>query len=252
MSWVHTAKAKWLAEMAAMEASAPKVAAPVRDHAPGWIEVGAFYSCVEDPAYPWDPAVVQAIREICPDFIPMWVNWVFSEPIDTEGKGREHVFGRHVIARYVDNPLLKHDFEVLMPSYPSKIIPRRPNYIELILEGEPIDPRNTDLPGEYMPLDWDVVAGLKRAYTEVDTKEWRERFIEARREKVRKVQERRAEENFYKQRELQKYADKQFENVSEAMARDYALGDNRKPVKPTVLVGKAAGTPTNGLPLITT
>lgn len=116
----------------------------------GYIYIGAFYTCVPNPLYPWDPAVVRAMRTLYPDFQPLWVNYVYQSPLDTQK--REIVVGRHAYGYSKGFP--NHDVEIPLPSRPfGGIKVDHPSRIEDDLSLGYKQEFN-DLPGDYLPFGW--------------------------------------------------------------------------------------------------
>jgi hypothetical protein len=84
----------------------------------GWLEIGQFYTCVPDSAYPWDPQVMKEIWKLAPDAIPLWVQWVFQVPPEDAQSGFV-VFGRHALGRKLWHPRSPvEEFRVSMPTMP--------------------------------------------------------------------------------------------------------------------------------------
>jgi hypothetical protein len=122
----------------------------VPNKAVGYREVGVFYTCIPDPAYPWDPAIMRQILEFAPDAIPMWVRWVFLDDTDHTVIYGRHALGRHI--RGLRNP--PHEFECSMPSMPCQGLEfKQPNIIWFIHEGPSLKGENAAIPGEYMAFD---------------------------------------------------------------------------------------------------
>lgn len=133
--------------------------------APGFLHLGQFYSCVPDPAFPWEPTVLAAIREIIPDAVPLVIRsvWRWSNYAEKGYIDEEMVLTHHGIGRAIQDPWHKlHDFRCEMPSAPLAgfVIPGRnlsdcrPNYIETYWMHSEIKPFGHDLPGLPLPFDW--------------------------------------------------------------------------------------------------
>jgi len=214
--------------------------------APGYREIGMFYSCVPDPVYPWDPKVVREIWKFAPDAVPMWVQWVFMSPQET-GNPEIVVFGRHALGRSIKNQrAYLEPFRVHMPTMPCQGLKfDRPNDIWFIHQGlMGQHPKYKDLPGDYLPFDSDLVkkvADISEGFKMSD-KEYRERLEDVMIKQVvgremRRVIHNRLEKA-YARKQVLNYVDRQYEKVSENEARDYYLGrGRRRERKPFVDVG---------------
>lgn len=127
-----------------------------------WRRIGAQFTACEDPMFPIDRDIVRAIRELDPDFVPLWV---YTEH-ESEG-GARVVRCHHAIAWRLKRPGKKHqDRQVLWPVTPGSInygMGGYPLYVEQILEGEPGQPT-----AEFMPLSW-------RDYTRIKFGIWWQR-----------------------------------------------------------------------------
>jgi hypothetical protein len=215
--------------------------------APGYREIGMFYSCVPDAAYPWDPKVMREILQLAPDAIPMWVQWVFLSPQET-GNPEIVVFGRHALGRHIVNHVgYLEPFRVLMPTMPCQGLRfERPNDIWFIHQG-PMGqhPKYKDLPGDYLPFDSDLVskvADIAQGFKMSD-KEYRAYLQEILINKPIRDEEQRlahiASEHEYARKQIMPFVDRQYNNVSEKEALDFYRGRGvREPEKkPFVTVG---------------
>ena len=227
--------------------SLPKVQLKVGDSpasAPGWREMEVVYSCIPDPAYPWDPTVMRAIREFAPDAVPMWVQWVFLSPSET-GNPETVVFGRHALGRTIRNVTSELEpFRCAMPSMPCQGLSfERPNRIWFVHDGSP-NPEYPDLPGSFLPFDGSILDRAKKSaigfrMTEREFVEsMKEEFIE--RKRVEKERARKALEADLQDREkdFQGYAQKQWERISEVEASEFqrSVGRRGRSKKPMVVV----------------
>lgn len=133
--------------------------------APGYLHIGYTYSCVPDAAYPWDPAVLAAIREIVPDAMPLIIRsvWQWSNYAEHGHLDPPLVLMRHGIGRAIRDPYFHpHDFLCEMPTAPipglcipgRDIADCRPNYIETNWQDADLKPYGFDLPGAFLPFDW--------------------------------------------------------------------------------------------------
>lgn len=157
--------------------------------APGFLHLGHYYSCIPDAQYPWDPLVLAAVREICPDAMPLVIRsvWRWSNYNEHGHLDEELVLTRHGIGRAIrDSFHTLHDFYCEMPGapVPGLVIPGRsladcrPNYIEVNWHDADVKPYGNDLPGEYVAFDW----RLYHRYRDAD--ETRNRALAASREEV--------------------------------------------------------------------
>lgn len=155
------------------------ISVPIGDSpatAPGYLCLGHFYSCVPDPVYPWDPAVLRAFRSICDDVVPIVIRsvWQWSNYNELGHLGEPMVLVRHGLARAIRNPVTVHNFHCTMPStpYDGFLIPGRslaecrPNYIEVNWYDKGDRPFGVDLPGAYLPFDWEMFYRHKEAADE--------------------------------------------------------------------------------------
>lgn len=117
-------------------------------------------SAIPDAVYPYDPAVVRAIREFDPNVIPLFVRRAYKATT-----GQVVVRGFHAFASHRWNPSGKPASWtnlVLMPTYSNA---PRPTHMDLHLEDR--NQRKGDgLPGAYVPFDWRQYHGLRALYDE--------------------------------------------------------------------------------------
>lgn len=153
---------------------------------PGWVKIGYFHSCIPDSQYPWDPAVLRAIREeIEPMAMPVLTRsvWRWSNYHELGKLGEPVVLVRHGIARVVRPPFPAplEQFHIEMPTVPVPglrisgydIRDCRPN--QLWSEWWDTDQRDHgfDLPGAYLPFDWSFFYAL------LDADQTRSRLLRA-------------------------------------------------------------------------
>lgn len=174
--WVEKARQEHRSYSETLARALPSFSVPIGDSdytAPGWLFLGEFYSCVPDAEYPWDPAVVRALREFCPDAIPIIIRsvWQWSNYGELGHLAEPIILKRHGLARSIRDPILPiHNFHCEMPCtpYPGLLIPGRdladcrPNYIEVNWYDKEIRPHGFDLPGAYLPFDWEFFHSLRR------------------------------------------------------------------------------------------
>lgn len=155
------------------------ISVPIGDSdwtAPGYLLLGYFYSCVPDVAYPFDPAVLRAIRVLCPDAMPITIRsvWQWSNYHELGRLGDPVVLVRHGIARAIrvdDRVSSMHDFRCEMPAWPvpglripgRSISDCRPNYIEVSWEDRGVRSLGQDQPGAYLPFDWELYYSLRQS-----------------------------------------------------------------------------------------
>lgn len=125
-----------------------------------WHLSGRQFSAVESELYPFDPKVVKAIRdEMYPDFVPIVIRSVF-----TSSTGGVQHFEHHGIGWALSIPKRKHKKrQILWPTNPGAInygMSRTAYFLEDILRGPDMDDGR---PGPFMPLNWGVYHGMKRA-----------------------------------------------------------------------------------------
>lgn len=228
----------------------PSSRVPVRDSfytAPGYREIGMFYSCVPDPAYPWDPGVVREIWKWAPDAVPMWVHWVFLSPQET-GNPKIEIFGRHAIGRVIKNQRgYLEPFRVHMPSMPCQGLSfERPNDIWFIHQGPMgMHPKYKDLPGDYLPFDYDLARkvesyseGFKMTEAEYRAHLEKQMIVDPIKREMLRVGQIR-DQKAYKNRDLHRYVDKLYDQVSDVEAEQHyrSRGRVKREKKPFVVVG---------------
>jgi len=211
----------------------PTAYLPLRDspdNARGYREVGTFYSCIPDSAYPWDADKMRAIREVIPDAVPMWVQWVFLRPDSKE----KVVFGRHALGRAIKEPGREFlPFRCSMPTMPCQGLKfERPNRIWFIHEGD----RNRDypdIPGTFLPFDDTIVHRAKESarYMQMSEKEFREQMekelIEGPREERRRRREALDADLAARDKDFHSYADKVLDSISDVERKEYLARTTR-------------------------
>lgn len=240
MSWLEALRKKQAAKKAVRERveAANALRWDYVDRAPGWLDKGQTFSTVFPPGLEPDPAIVAAIRQFCPDYVPLWSRWVFSAPYDASHAGEEVVFGRHVIARFIEGPTVtKHDFPGLAPGVA--------NYMEKLLCGASEKAGETDLPGAFVPLDWAMVERLRQEYgcfVNLTPNEYAEKLVVSPLEARTRAATYAALQRLGATEEVNKWFQKQIDNMSEVDMKNYALhGPQKKAKKP--FVGAAYDTP---------
>jgi hypothetical protein len=223
-SWWAEAELKKQKRLEAVHAQQPNVSYGLNEK--GWHLVTSEISCIPDPMYPPDRDVVKAIRARWPDLIPVWLRWVYVNKDD----GETRIIGRHGLARHVDNPHYEHErLDALMPT--GERIPT-PTLVEVMFEGK--RDLKTMFPGEYVPFDWLIYKYVEEHYA---TKSGKELKAELKAEHEEKAEQRQkaAEEQEYIQRDLDKFADKILDTISEVEMKEWALRDH-KPEKKKIQI----------------
>lgn len=141
-----------------MEERVPSYSIPIRSshNAPGWLFVGEWVSCIPDVAYPPDPDVLRAIREFQPDVQPVTMKSVWKRP---HYDGAEVlVIVHHGIARSItDLHAPPHFFDCPMPTIDdAELVLTQPNYVEENYYNRADRPLGLDMPGTYLPFDFDL------------------------------------------------------------------------------------------------
>lgn len=243
MDWVYEALRRRRQQMMALEASMPTfeyTAATGPDEARGWLFLNEFYTCVQDVRYPWDPAVMRAIREFCPDAMPILIKSIWRRSRLSHMHPEEMILVRHGIARAIRDPIAPvHTFYCDMPARPIPGIPlRRPNYIEVNWYDKLDRPWGHDLPGAYLPFDWELHASLRQGYEDNLSsgdliRKLCDPYFARRKAKEMQAHSERAYEADHLLAEEKKILDQ----TSELEMRDAFLGDQTPPKpNPTVAV----------------
>jgi hypothetical protein len=212
------------------------LAAPLRSTAPGWLFQGQEISCIPDVAHPWDLKVVRAIQEIDPDIVPIWVKYIYKEPADW-GTNRTHIIGRHGLALVDKTPGTEiNPFPCAMPG--KRVLGSTPpNKIEHIFKGLD-DSRASDLPGTYVPFNWEIYNFVRDNYRRLSLKQLKDHFINdpKARHDAKKAAE--AAEADYKKSILQKYWQRKISEASDVETREYFLGIGQRKREPKKLYSK--------------
>jgi hypothetical protein len=125
---------------------------------------------VPDVMYPWDPAVVRSIRSFCPDAFPITVRSMWKRSAAEQDAYQTMTLVRHGIARAIRDPIgPTHHFYCHMPT--TTVLPGTlstpaisPNYIEVNWYDKERREFGYDLPGAYLPFDWEFHACLRAGY----------------------------------------------------------------------------------------
>lgn len=174
--WLNDVVRKHNAAMAALEASVPTFSVPIANSkytAPGWLFLGGSFYCYPDVAYPWDPTVLQAIREFDPELVPVTSRqtWQYA------GRGQmlePITLVRHHLARVVRD--LKQPqsewFQCALPVHenldlnwsPHVYAAIRPNSLEPMWHDKEVRPLSLDLSGAYLPYDWELYKSCREYF----------------------------------------------------------------------------------------
>lgn len=229
--WFRAAADKWAEKQARLKAAA--ASAPLIFDQPdkGWLDLGVEYSCIPDSMYPWKADLVKDIWKVAPSFRPAWARQVLKHSVSGEIK----VVGCHVIATKVPDPHNQlYPFPVEMPTMPCNGLTfDAPNVIERHWQGD----RVGDLPGEYMTFE-SLYSFCKAAFKERSAEELKEELLDKPAEARAKAAAARQAEHEYKQRDIQAYAQKKLDQLSELEVKEHLLGERVKPTKPMVLLGR--------------
>ena len=143
---------------------------PATGAARGRLPVATIVQVVPDVTYPWDPAVVRAIRrEFDPNMVPVWIRKVYKH--DTGGV---EVTGYHGIASHKWSPDVRVPLWVYRALMPTVGGFERPTSIHLHLREK--DPQGVPIPGSFVPFDWRIYDGLISGRDEMTTAE-RKQFL---------------------------------------------------------------------------
>lgn len=188
--------------------------------APGWRVVGRpFWTCVDLPDHPRDPAIVRALREIEPQAIPMIRKWAYRRP----GSNDIVIVAHHAIGRAVPESELRTAHRRFYVEMPPECAHGIPNVIEYVHEDLQ-DPGllKTGAPAPYRPFDDELLAILRAKYaTGIDLAAW-DRAVEAEAEQVQRDAERWSREMAYRDRRIAKLADKVLDEMTSDDWRQFA------------------------------
>lgn len=225
----------------------PSLQMPVRDSfhsAPGWRDLGTYYSCVPDAVYPWDPVVMRRIREFAPDAVPLWIKWVFRSPED-ESDPHVEVYGRHGLGRVLDKGRTEtFPFHVTMPTMPSQgLYFKKPNNIWFIHDGAPN--KRPELPGNYLPFDdtildraWESAIGMRMSDEEY-TAYLKKKFVTDKLEARDRRREAYAKDLLERREHIRPYAQRMYDAISDVEWKQIqGQRENPQPyqAKPTVVL----------------
>lgn len=243
MDWIAEGRRRAQARLQSLADSAPSVSVPIRDsadYARGWKFLGEWYSCIPDVAYPWSPVIVHAIREFCPDVMPITIRtaWQSSR---LDGEPHTMVLVRHGIARYIRDPIMPvHNFDCAMPSTPiaGGVKLRKPNFIELNWYDRHVRPWGYDLPGAYLPFDWELYDSLRAAYVDnLSARELTEKLVAPAEAKKKEAAAASADQRAYVNRDIQDYATRKMETLSDSEQQEAVMNSLAPaPPRPQIVV----------------
>jgi len=205
-----------LASLRRREAAAPSVSVPFTGRPVGVRWLGRTYSCVPDAVYPWDPDVVRAIWRFDPSARPIWVKDIFQVPLEDSDAHRVIVYGRHGIARKIENLRGLEPLQVEMPSMP--VLGLRfdaPNYEPVRWFDRLAPGKYPEAPGAYLPFDFEFAKWLEMTRMPHDEALWVKTFVTDK--QVRELERKRQRDDMhnYLMREVRKFTSKILENTSE-------------------------------------
>lgn len=171
--------------------------------APGWRVLGEkpHFSCVYPPGREPAPEVVAAVKEICPDIIPVWMSERYLPP----DSNTPVTLGWHVLARHAWNPRGPHvQFGIHLPA---GWVGPPPNIFEIPIQGEPVDGQ----PPPYEPFNWRTVAMLRRRYAAKNSTEMILRVQADNRRRRALAKRRFMQEEAYKRRDMNRWIARRIE-----------------------------------------
>lgn len=114
------------------------------------------YLLSEDVTYPWNPAIVKAIRSFDPDVIPATVKRTYQLPT-----GGTAVFRYYALLRRTTTPHSRHAHFHTHVGHMGGVAP---NIEDLIFEDQKPEGTPDGWPGAFMPMTWDLYYRAKRAF----------------------------------------------------------------------------------------
>jgi hypothetical protein len=127
--------------------------------------VARYIQMFEDVQYPWDPAVIKAIRLFDPRVVPLCSVSVYRHPNGGTEKYVRHAIALEVYPLEFREPVMTN---LLAPSYPGSVnYGRRPNVWLKGWAGP--QPDTVVTPGEYWPFDWECLRFLKERFATYDS-----------------------------------------------------------------------------------
>lgn len=213
-SWLLEVQARAAAERAFLQHQL-RIERDTLNKAPGYHEVGTYYSTEPDPGFERDKLVVDALKRRWPDLVPIWVRWVFLTPT-----GEPEIFRRHGLARILDDP---HHEMVPLPLEAGSSCSRRPHIIEKIFHTPDPAAKYKDIPGPYEPFSWNVFNFVAETYKARTPEELKKVFITDEKERLAETKRKNAEEMAYRDRDIHKFVQKKLDNSSEVEIKNMML-----------------------------
>jgi hypothetical protein len=256
--------ARHRAFMAEMSASMPTFSIPYGDSdytAPGWLFWDGFIYTYPDVMYPWDPAVIKAIREFCPDVIPITARTTYRySNYNEQGRlGDPVTFIRHGLARIVRDPKVQpHPAVCRLPIHttafdrgdPHVLSAVEPNWVEVYWQDNEVKEHGQDLPGAYLPSDWELYYAVRRSYRDQESgRDQANRIIGPHKARYERQQQRRSRhpshcqcDDCYVHRDILARRDSVVSRMSDAEIEAEYLGAYEAPAPaPTISVPDTAG-----------
>lgn len=216
--WTNIARQRHYAAEQALVRSLPEFEMPVADStytAPGHRLLSETIYCYKDVMRPWDPAVIRAIREFEPTAMPITIRSTWQK-MDRGNPQEPFTLIRHGIARGVRDAVIPtHRYRCEMPihrdpylfsSFPNVYTKTAPNYVEINHYDRHDRPYGYDLPGAYLPFNWDLYHMLYRDYE--NNRRWQDIAADVLDPEVaakEKQEQEDAEYDAYVQKELSKH-----------------------------------------------
>lgn len=220
-----------------LDRSRPAYSIPVADSrmtSPGYIFLGDVFHTYQDALRPWDPAVIEAIREFEPTAMPFTVrsHWQRVNYGDIEP---EFTLVRHGMARVVrDARIPIHQFRCELPVHDEPMTYTTPhvygwrpaNYIEFVWYDRDDRPYGFDLPGAFLPIDWEFYHNARRTYeNNRRPKDIAEEMLEPARDQKARADAFQIEEDAYKNKILREDCGDQ---VADRVWEEIHLGKSQK------------------------
>lgn len=212
---------------------------PLKDAPTGWCPVPGYpiWQVIPDVAYPWDPAVVRAMRSIDPSIVPLWVTWAYKPPKDDSNR-EVYVTGRHAVGWHVPY-YPAQDFSVLMPT--CSMLKRPTRLWKIYHESAGTDERI----GGFVPWSWWMYHNLVDEFVPNGAPKMRE-YIKGKKEHIEKRAAAITEEQKYMQAQVSPFIERQLDQVTDTDWKMWREGGwkTARGTKPQFAV------PQQGLPLI--
>lgn len=234
MSWIQQAQKRNVQRLQSIYDSAPSLSFDPQAAHKGWRDVTVIYDCIQDPLYPYDPAVIKRIQQFRPEVAPLRVRYVYRRPRGDSRSYDTKVITLHGLGTYDPGYPAELQINPEMPSnFPAGLTFQKPNHIRFVHYSTL--PAWSDFVGEYLPCDGSFYAKAKELLGGDNFEEDSQKAILAmitRQEQQKKFLE---EEKAYRNADLQKYAQKQFDKMSDVEHKEYALHGAPKKEKPLTI-----------------